>query len=172
MTSMSTLSSLAVFSEGIGSILATTDLRGFSKEQQHDLANTYFNSNTSSILPLNRDKCLSILINNILANHFVCVIKDCGELVGFLIARKGINEVSRATLLQQTFYFTSLVGIKSAKAVWAAHRVMLKYAKDARIDFCISGCSHLDSAHAFNKILAKDDWYSEGHLSSYEVKDF
>jgi hypothetical protein len=168
---MSTVKRRNTIESRIGSIVATTDLSEVTLEDKTRLATAYFQFNTSVLLPVSLVKSLGIINKHILSNHFVCFIKDENEYVGFLLAIAGSSEVSDCKLLQQTFYFSTLKSTKSVKAIWAAHRVMREYAKNNEIDFCVSGCSQIDEAHVFNKILSKDGWYSEGHLSSYNVRN-
>lgn len=156
--------------ERIGTLMATNDLSLVTKEVVTKCINGYLARATTEILPISRARCEEAFKENLKSNLVIIIFRE-KDPVGFLIARRGISEVSTASFIQQTFYNSTLEGVAAVKAVWVAHRVLIRFAERNMYKYAVSVCSPFDLDFSFNKILTKDGWCSEGHTSVYKLRN-
>ena len=170
-TRRETLGRPCVIEARIGSVVATTDRQLFTKEAIESVTQNYFDKSGDSPIPPVFDVCKNIITNNIKGNNLVVFIFLEDRPIGALIARKGASEITDARFLQQTFFNTCVTGAAAVKAVWAAHRVLLKYARLHDYSYGVSPGNSADGSNTFNRILAKDGWHSQGYLSVFNTKE-
>jgi hypothetical protein len=155
----------------LGDLSVTTSLIGVTSADLEKLARDYFENTADPVIPIDWNRVKLVLPNNIAQRNFVGIIRKSNIIVGAIVAAVSRYEASSIVALQQTFYNSILTGIPAVKAVWAAHRLMIEYAKTINVDYAVSVCSFEDSTQQLNRILAKDGWVSRGHTSVWKIKE-
>lgn len=151
----------------IGSVLASTDPKVFTDANVKAATACY--KLEDLILQPDSRKTDNLIASNILQHSLVALIFDNAVVAGFIIAKVFELEAFVGSAICQTFYSSNLQGVKSVKAVWAAHRVMIEYGKSKGLESAVSTCSFKDENNMLSKILELDGWRRQGHTAVFDI---
>jgi hypothetical protein len=85
-----------------------------------------------------------------------------GEVVGWMAANEGTHQQhSYIKGMTQSYYHSSLSGVKAVKALIAFHEDLYKFAEKCRLHIVITS-SVLPNKETFNRILTKNGWHVSG----------
>jgi hypothetical protein len=143
-----------------------------SKQELAICINIYADYNDNSFIAVNRRKSLLQLTDRVNQGQLFYTIKDGDVIVGWVLAEQLKHPFSTHSFLQQSFYVTSLSGIKAARAVILAHEELIRQAELRRIDLVISVGSFYDEQNVFTKILEKRGWSRRGHTAIWKTSHY
>jgi hypothetical protein len=93
---------------------------------------------------------------------YLKVMTENGEVVGWMAAGDGTHQMhSYVRGLTQSYYHTSLTGLKAVKALIAFHDDFYKFAEKARLHIVVTS-SILPNKEIVNRILEANGWHVSG----------
>jgi hypothetical protein len=154
----------------IGDLTVTSDIARVSMVELNRIAIADFEKSRDYIIPADPTTILKIFPNNIRKGNIVGILLHMGRPVGGIIGAFTQNELSESKIVQQTFFYANLKGIKIVHAIWLTHRFLITCARESNCDLVISTCSSVDTSHKFNRILSLDGWTSQGYISIFKIE--
>jgi hypothetical protein len=146
--------------------------RDCAKTTLQNCIDIYADYNDNSFIAVNRRKSLLQLTDRVNQGQIFYTIRDSDVIVGWVLAEQLKHPFSTHSFLQQSFYVTSLSGIKAARAVILAHEELIKQAELRGIEIVLSVGSFYDEQNIFTKILEKRGWSRRGHTAIWKTSHY
>ncbi len=125
----------------------------------------YSKLNDYSFLPGDKDFLFKNLSLAIRRKRFFKLLKENDKIVAWLYADVSNSLHIKEKILQQYYYYSSLSGVKSFRAIQLFHEELLSYAAKNNYTLVISTGSHLDEKYVFTRMLEKLGWDRRGYIA-------
>lgn len=153
----------------LGSLTISSDLSKCNTDVYQQLAEDYLRKIDVPMMPMN--SVVGLVERKIRKGMFVAVIWHQEKPVGAIIGALNRSELYKDLLMTMDFFNTSLSGILAAKSAILAHRALILRGKQLGAVYATTNCFYKDSGNRLNKILEKDGWISQGHMSVFNIKE-
>jgi len=123
-------------------------------------------------IPVSKQESLTNLYTAWKTDKFIRVVKDNGEIIGWLFATITKLPHQAFTSYYQNYCCTNSSSIKNYKAIKLLHEALIEDAEEKEIPLIYSGGSHLDETLIFPRILESLGWDRRGYLCTWTTSHY